>query len=183
LPAKFSSSGTTIPLASIKYEADNSYFPDQMYILEGGGLIVTQPDGTPVMRANPYISVENKTRINIHYDFPYIISLSGKNMTSGEGNCFIRTNYSTNATYRYAVGSVSEGYGNTSIKIYTKYPNAWNESLHDLLGMYATASNPCINIIPHLSQNYIEIKPGTKGINFNLNVITIYVQIGQGWIL
>lgn len=183
LPSKFSSNGTTIPLSSIKYEADNSYFVDQIYILEGGGLIVKQPDGSPVMRANPSISVEEKTNLIIHFDLPFILSIPAKNMTSGEGNCFIRTNYSNNYTYSYNVGNISNGWEYAYIRIYTKYPNAWNESLHDILGTYATETNPCIRITSHPSQNYIEIKPREKGITLELNVITIYVQIGQGWIL
>ena len=184
LPFKFSSNGSTAPLTSIKYEADNSYFVDQTYILEGGALIVKQPDGAPVMRANPSISAENNTRnITIHFDLPYVIAIPGKNMTSGEGNCFIRTNYSINNTYKYQVGNVSEGYSGVYIRIYTKYPTAWNESLQNILGMYATHTNPCINITLRPAQSYIDIKPDEKGITLELNVITIYVQVGQGWVL
>jgi hypothetical protein len=181
LPQEFSANRSTIPLTSIKYEADNSYFVDQTYILEGGGLIVKQSDGTPVMRASPSISVENKTKIMIHFNLPYIIAIPGKNMTSGEGNCFIRTNYSTNATYYYDVGDSSEG-GGSYIRIYTQYPTAWNKFLNDTLGMFTTGTNPLINIIVSPSNSYIEISPGAKGITLELNIITIFVQIGQGWV-
>ena len=37
-----------IPLTSIKYEADNAYFVDQSYILEGGGVILEQSDGETI---------------------------------------------------------------------------------------------------------------------------------------
>jgi hypothetical protein len=181
LPFKFSPNGNTTPLTSIKYEADNSYFVDQTYILEGGALIVQQPDGVPVMRADPSISAENKTNaITIHFDLPYVIGIQGKNFTSGEGNSFIRTNFSNNITY---VDDIPKGLGPGGggyLRIYTNYVNAWNESLYNLLGIYAV--NGYINIIVPPTKNYIEITPGTKDITLQLNVIKIYVQIGQGWI-
>jgi hypothetical protein len=181
LPFKFSLNGNTTPLTSIRYEADNSYFVDQTYILEGGALIVQQPDGVPVMRADPSISAENKTNtITIHFDLPYVIAIPGKNLTSGEGNSFIRSNFSSNRTY---VGDIPKGPGPGGggyIRIYTNYVNAWNESLYNLLGIYAV--NGYINITAHPTQNYVAITPGTKDIILQLNVISIYIQIGQGWI-
>lgn len=168
----------TVPLTCIQYVADNAYFVDQTYILEGGGLIVQQPDGTPVMRADPSISTENKTTsITIHYDLPYIIALPGKNSTQGEGNCFIRTNYSTNKTYTDTIQP--GGY----IQIYTAYPNAWNISLYNILGIYTLNGYIDIDVVSAQPLSYIEIKPNSKDIMLQLNVITIYVQIGKGWII
>ncbi|DAC72977.1 MAG TPA: hypothetical protein DSN98_02305 [Thermoplasmata archaeon] len=176
LPPPGSLPSGTVPLTSIQYAADNSYFVDQTYILEGGGLIVKQPDGIPVMRADPSISsVNNTNSITIHIDLVHAISIPGKNQTNGEGNCFIRTNFSSNRTH---FDTIQAG-GN--IRIYTSYLNAWNQSLHNLLGMYAV--NGYINIDTLPAQSYIEITPGTKDILLQLNVIEIYVQIGQGWIL
>ncbi|MCU0851153.1 MAG: hypothetical protein MUC80_07795 [Candidatus Thermoplasmatota archaeon] len=165
-----------IPLSSIQYAADNSYFVDQTYILEGGGLIVQQPDGDPVMRADPSISsVNNTNSISIKVDLTHVIPAPGKNITSGDGNCFIRTNYSSNKTY---IDTIQPG---GHIRIYTRYINAWNESLQGLLGIYAL--NGYINIDESPTGEYLEITPGTKYIVVQLNVIDIYVQIGQGWIL
>jgi hypothetical protein len=168
----------TVPLTSIQYSADNSYFVDQSYILEGGGLIVRQPDGVPVMRADPSIIAQNNTNtIAINFNLTHVIAIPGKNYTYGEGNCFIRTNYSSSRLHTDNIPT--GGY----IRIYTAYPNAWNESLHNLLGIYAV--NGYIHITPVSAQpvNYIELTPGSKDIILQLNVINIYVQIGQGWIL
>jgi hypothetical protein len=165
-----------VPLTSIQYDADNSYFVDQTYVLEGGALIVKQPDGIPVMRSDPSISsVNNTNSINVHFDLTHIMAIPGKNLTSGEGNCFIRTNYSNNRTH---VNTIQPG---GYIRIYSEYLPAWNESLHDLLGIYAV--NGYININENSGQNYVEITPGSKDVILELNVIDIYVQIGQGWIL
>jgi hypothetical protein len=179
LPPPGSLPSGTVPLTSIQYAADNSYFVDQTYILEGGGMIVQQPEGVPVMRADPSISsINNTNSITIHFDLPHIIAILGKNSTNGEGNCFIRTNYSSNRTH---IGTIPKNGG--YIRIYTAYLNAWNESLHNLLGIYAV--NKYINITQSSAQGYIEIKPRIDGkdIMLQLNVIDIYVQIGQGWIL
>jgi hypothetical protein len=165
-----------IPLTSIYYVADNSYFVDQTYILEGGGLIVQQPDGNPVMRADPSISSTNNTNsISINFDLTHVLVSPGKNFSSGEGNCFIRTNYSSNRTY---YDTIQPG---GHIRIYTQYLHAWNESFHNLLGIYA--KNGYININISSTKDYLEITPGSKYIVIQLNVIDIYVQIGQGWIL
>jgi hypothetical protein len=182
LPFKFSPTGNTTPLTSIKYEADNSYFTDQSYILEGGGIIVEQPDGSPVMRADPSISAENMTStITIHFDLPHVVAIAGKNSANGEGKCFIRTNYSSNMTH--VNNNISYNNPVVRLRIYTKYPNAWNESLHNLLGIYDTNGYLHINWVSTQPINYIEITPGSKDIDLQLNVINIYVQIGQGWVL
>ena len=85
-------------LTSITYEAYNSYFVDQIYALEGGGVIVKQPNGQPVMRVDPSIYVENRSTIAIHYNFPIFIGFPGKNLTYGPGKCFVRTNWSRGNT-------------------------------------------------------------------------------------
>lgn len=166
----------SLPLTSIQYAADNSYFVDQTYILEGGGLIVQQPDGAPVMRADPSISSTNATNyISINFDLTHYIASPGKNNTGGDGNCFIRTNFSSNRTYSNTIQP--GGY----IRIYTQYLNAWNESMYNLLGIYA--KNGYISIDISATEDYLEITPGSKDIMIRFNVIDIYVQVGQGWIL
>jgi hypothetical protein len=176
LPPPGSLPSGEIPLTSIQYVADNSYFVDQTYVLEGGGLIVQQPDGVPVMRADPSISSTNETSsITIKFDLTHVTAAPGKNITSGDGNCFIRTNYSSNRTY---LNTIQPG---GHIRIYSRYLNAWNASLYDLLGIYAI--NGYIHITMSPTGEYLEIAPGSKYIELELNVIDIYVQIGQGWIL
>jgi hypothetical protein len=170
-----------VPLTSIEYNADNSYFVDQSYILEGGGLIVQQPDGVPVMRSDPSISaVEELNTLNIHFDLPYIIAVPGKNITTGEGNCFIRTNFSNNHTYTNTI-PMGGPPGGAYIRFYTAYLSAWNESLHNILGIYEVKN--CISIYINSAESCVEIIPVDKDIELELNVVEIYVQIGQGWIL
>jgi len=153
-------------LTSLKYEAYNSYFVDQSYILEGGGVIVTQPNGESVMRVDPSITVENETIITINFDLPIIVGTPGKNLTYGYGKCFIRTNWSQGD-----LDTILSGID--SIKISTQYPNAWNQSLYNLLGD---------NVNYNVGDNYVEITKKSKNIGINVEYYYITVQIGPGWI-
>jgi len=157
-------------LTSIKYEAFNSYFVNQIYVLEGGGIIVKQPDGDPVMRVDPPITVKIATdgTIDIYFDIPVITGVPGKNSTNGYGSCFIRTNFSHNLKGDYYPISLS------NLTIITDYPNAWNESLHDLLGD---------NFECKKQLNYVEVTPKTtKQIDLYYQKVYIYAQISPGWI-
>jgi hypothetical protein len=167
----------SVPLTSIGYMADNSYFVDQSYILEGGGIIVKQSEGTSVMRADPSISSVNNTyNITIHVVIPHIIATPGKNSTYGDGKCFIRTNFSS---YKTFVDSIPRG---GYIQIYSQYLNAWNESLHNILGIYGVNHCLYINITGKEPTGYIQIQPRTKDIRLLLDVVDIQAQIGPGWI-
>ena len=154
-----------IPLTSIKYEAYNSYFVDQIYALEGGGIIVKQPNGESVMRVDPSIYVENGTDIDIQFGLPIIVGIPGKDLTHGHGKCFVRTNWSQGGT-DYIPNS-------NTINISTRYPNAWNDSLYSILGN---------NVNYEKGTSYVKITKKDKDINLNLRYYYIYVQIGHGWI-
>ena len=152
-------------LTSIKYEAYNSYFVDQIYALEGGGVIVKQLNGEPVMRVDPSITVKNTTKIEIHYNLPIIVGFPGKNLTYGPGKCFIRTNWSKGDTDH--ITNIS------SINISTQYPEAWNKSFASMLGN---------NVNYEQGKSYVKISKKVKKINFDVEYYYIYTQIGHGWI-
>jgi len=157
-------------LTSIKYTAFNAYFVEQTYILEGGGIIVKQPNGNPVMRVDPSIRVVNKSIIEIYFNLPIIIGAPGKNITSGFGKCFIRTNWSEGEF------DPIEGVGISTLNISTQYPNAWNESLYGLFGN---------NVDYDEGGSYVKIskKPtDPRPIYLYMKYYYIYTQIGHGWI-
>lgn len=156
------------PLTSIKYEAYNSYFVDQIYALEGGCIIVKQPDGETV-RVEPTINIQNRSNeINIYYDIPIIVGISGKNYTSGYKNCFIRTNYSNTDDDFISITNVS------SINISTDYSDAWYSLLE-----YLMEENVNIN----KGSEYVTVTKKTKEINFYYKATYIYAQISPGWII
>jgi len=164
------------PLTSIVYKAYNSYFVDQEYVLEGGGIIINQSNGEAVMRVNPAIRIQNfSNRIDMKFYFPHFISIPGKNSTYGHGRCFIRTNYSN---HEIDSGMINP---NGSIIIHSNYLNAWNESLNRLMGEEIKNGYVDISIIRHEGIDVVKLSVINKPIDLELIVVDIYVQIGPGW--
>lgn len=158
------------PLTSIKYEAYNWYYldgDDPIYVLEGGCIIVHQSDGETV-RVEPTITIQNQTtNLNIYYEVPIIVGVSGKNRTATSSkNCFVRTNYSSSDNNWIPISDVS------NIRIVTAYPSAWNGLMEDLL-----ENN--VNIAEQ--PTYVEITKNTKQINLYYKEIYIYAQVSPGW--
>lgn len=173
-PADFPSG---IPLTSLKYEAFNSYFVDQTYVLEGGGIILKQSNGE-VMRVNPGIAVENNSAlgyIKIYWTIPLFNGVPGKNITAGYKESYVRTNYSNHYTH-----SGSPNY----IYIYTDYPDAWNKSLikddTGLLWEYHNNGYLNVEVDDSFTPDRVEITPNTKSINLELTIVEIGVQVGAG---
>jgi len=162
------------PLTSIKYDADNSYFVDQTYVLEGGGIILSQPDGSSVMRADPGILINDSgQQINVRFYLPNIIGFAGKNSTYGTGKCFVRTNYSHYKTYSGPIHNFT---------IRSNYLNAWNESLNNLFGEEIYNSDVKVNITGNVVK-MMSLKPETKPVYLEITVVDIFCQMGPGWII
>lgn len=164
-----------IPLTSIKYDAFNSYFIRQTYILEGGGIILKQSDGE-VMRVNPAMNIVNYTNdIEINWDIPLFKGVPGKNITSDYKECYIRTNYTT---YYEHQGTANYVY------IYTDYPDAWNHSLinttRGLLWEYHDNGYINVQVDKSSTPNRVIVTPGTKNIDLRLTIIEIGAQVGAG---
>jgi hypothetical protein len=162
-----------IPLTSICYEAFNSYYIDQFYVLEGGSVIVKQPDGETVI-IEPSMKFENRSsEIRIYYSLPLLKGIEGKNSNSGYKNRFIRTNYSSKTTYAGAT---------TFIRIYSDYLDAWNNSLNKMLEEEIKNGYIIVRKYPLNSPQYVSITTGTKNLYLELTVNNIGAQIGPGYI-
>lgn len=157
-----------IPLTSIKYEALNSYYIDQIYAIEGGCIILQQNDGETV-RVEPTINIQNRSaEINIYYDIPIIVSIPGKNYTNGYKNCFIRTNFSNTDDDWISYTNIS------NINITTDYSQAWYDFFDYLLEE---------NVNLNKGDSYIKITKKSKLINLYYKETYLYAQISPGWIL
>ena len=178
-PADFPSG---IPLTSIKYEADNYYFVDQTYVLEGGGIILKQSEGE-VMRVNPGIAVENKSKlgyIKIKYFIPLFNGIPGKKSYGHWEDCYIHTNYTKH--YTHSDPTVSK------IQIYSDYPNAWNDSLvnesRGILWEYCDNGYISVTVDDTVTPNEIEIAPEPGySLNLELTIAEVGVQVGPGYVI
>jgi len=165
-----------IPLTSIIYTAYNSYFVDQTYVLEGGGLIVDQPDGTSTMRIDPQVYFKDEGgKVNLYFNLTRFVGKEPKKTDNDVGKCFIRTNYShadPSAGNPYAV------LGGTSITIFTEYPHAWTKSLNRSIGHLVD-----VRLDSTIPPAYVEIKQkgGGDPIDLYINELYVEVKIGPGW--
>ncbi len=169
-----------VPLTSIKYKAYNSYFKDQHYILEGGGIIRYQvEEDNDAMLVQPTMTaINNSNNIELNFKIPLIIGMSGRNYTYGFGSTTIRTNYTTEYVHS---GSAN------FVKIYTDYPKAWNDFLiqdgYGIVFEYYNNGYINVNLDDTTTPNCVEITPGTKTLNLDLTVVQIGVQIGPGIVI
>jgi len=169
-----------IPLTSIVYEAENFYFVDQIYILEGGGIILKQPNGGEVMRVYPGIVVENNTdqnNIRIKYFIPLFKGVPGKKVWGDYKECYVHTNFTNHYSYS---GSANLLY------IATDYPNAWFDCLlNESRGiLWEYFDNGHINVVldDSFTPNRIIITPSPGfTINLDLTIAEIGVQVGPGY--
>jgi len=166
---------SNIPLTSIKYQASNSYFLKQDYILEGGGLIIKQHDGES-MRIEPSINYQNESgKIKIFWSLPEFDGFAGKNSTSGFKSCYIRCNYSTSENLAPATDYTY---------IYSEYLDAWNNSLNQLFEEPIQNNYMTIKKKPISDPTYVEIKEGNDG-NIEIYILKtkIMMQIGPGIVI
>ncbi len=163
--------GDNITLTSIKYQAYNSYFVDQTYILEGGAVILKQHDGeSMVIEPDIDISSPSSGKIDISCNLTYIVGVSGKNTTNGYKNRFVRTNYS------YSVNGYTVTDINNHIRVYTEYVDSW----YDFFNESSLGENAYVN----KTSNYVQIQEkGSTDIGISITKITIYAQISPGWII
>lgn len=168
-----------IPLTSIKYEAENFYFVDQTYVLEGGGIILSQSGGE-VMRVNPGIVVENNSdvmNIKIKYFIPLYTGIPGKKIWADYKECYVYSNFTKHYTYS---GSTNLLY------IATDYPNAWYDCLvNESRGIiWECFENGYLNVIldDTVKPNRIVITPAIGyTLDLKLTIAEIGVQIGPGY--
>lgn len=170
-----------VVLPSLQYLGENSYFVNQEYVLEGGGIIVNQDEGGSVMRANPSIDVQNETyTIVVNWTFPYFSGVEGKTQTEGLGRCCVRTNFSSllpPQSFTIHPGGF--------FRIYTKYDAAWNKTMHDFLGIYEKNGYITIYSYDAEPRNYVEVHVSllsSKDVFLELHPMVIKVQIGPGWV-
>ena len=171
---------TGIPLTSIEYDAQNAYFVDQKYVLEGGGIILQQHNGE-VMRVHPGIAIENHSGagyIKISYFIPVYTGVAGKKSVGGYQDGYVHTNYTIDYSHS---GSA------TFIHIYTDYPDAWEDALvnesRGVLYEYIENGYVDVQVNEGTTPNRVEITPDSKSINVDLTIAKLKVEIGYGYVV
>lgn len=118
----------------LTYTSSNQFFTDQSYIIEHGGLILSQPDGT-VFSMEPSFEVESTSNIaKLSLAVP---TLKGESASvTGGDRVNVRTGTSTSQT----IGATA---GQLNLTFHTAFPDAWEAFLEDELADGGLTSSGC----------------------------------------
>jgi len=173
-----SSSPIQYSLGTIKYQSENAYFVDQTYVYEGGAVILSQTFGEAVI-SSPSFSARNMTTAHIfNISIIDIKEIAGKTSATGYGSYSIRTNYSDSTRFSMIAK-------NLTIQINTEYASAWGRYFRNFLNASYITN---FTVVVNESGNYVLITlNGPQGgdaydIQFSLNKIEVYAQVGPGWV-
>ena len=109
----------TYSVGTIKYSANNAYFPDQSYLYESGAVMINQSVGSAMVFPPSFSSPSSPIqRANISLSIINVTSGGGKDSASGYGTYSVKTDF----------GCISQihlrgTYVNFTIN--TDYPEAW----------------------------------------------------------
>ena len=177
----FSDFSDGIPLTSIKYHSDNSYYEyDPDYYLEGSGIILSQSDGKSMI-VQPAMRIENLTdsdnKLKIYYTLPLFSSIGGKDVYGGIDTTYIRTNF----TRSYSYDIPGENHID-SLTIFSENIEAWKKFLTNettgVLSVYKDDNH--INYDDSFPDRIIITPAIGIDIELELTVIEIGVQVGPG---
>ncbi len=160
----------SINFNAIEFQSVNAYYINQNYILEGGGVVLSQDDGGEAMKIHPPVTFQNSSSTIYFnwtiYNFSYI---GGKDSAEGYKSCYIRTKFASNE---------SRGYEDISnIKIYSNFVDAWNQSINWLKIENITITTDYDNSFINISTD------GSRLLSVNIELVEIEVQIGVGTIM
>jgi hypothetical protein len=167
-------------LGTIEYQSENAYFVDQAYSYQGGAIIIGQEDGEAII-SPPFFSVDNDTTNHlISFSIVDVLGLPGKRGASGYGTYAIRTNYSTIEQETLIAHTIY-------LNITTDYPTAWERYINATLN--ATGLDLGQDYEINTTQHYLVLTLyGPKKLEtetdlvFYLSKISIYAQVGPGWV-
>lgn len=157
-----------VDLNAIIFQSINAYYINQNYILEGGGVILSQDDGGEAMKIHPQITFKNSSgTIYLNWTIYNFSVIGGKDSADGYKSCYIRTQFASSET---------EAFENIShIRIYSNYVDAWNQSI-DWLKVDDINTNAEYSFV-NISKN------GPGDFSVNIEIVDIEVQIGVGTIM
>lgn len=166
-----------INLGALKYESDNSYYLNQVYSYETGGVILKQDSGS-VMLMEPPIYVVNTQESGgndeILFDLIRLVDKTGRKTASGFGTYPVQTKYlDTKEDYLVNVNK---------IQIYNTHLDAWAKFFNNTFknqipcNIYNTQDGRGILL------DFEDITGEQSFPTVIIKITEIEVQLSQGWI-
>lgn len=161
-------------LNTLYYQSQNSYYPDQRFTYETGGVILSQSEGS-LLVSSPFLSIiESNENISFNWTIINITSIGGKRSAHGSSTCSILSQYTNRSETR--IDNVSE------IQINTAYPLVWKRYLNDTLQDKGLIHNTNYTISVQ-SDSILLTLLVDKQVNWNINKVNVIAQITPGWII
>ena len=164
-------------LGVLKYTSQNSYFLDQTFAYEVGGLVLNQTEGAVFTEKPLFSATTNSTtippRANLTLTCVNINPIGGKTSISGFGTYPIKTMFASSTTTDIPEINL--------IRITCYRPELWANFFNDTLqdaGLTYSADFTISRTINTVSMIFTT----TYDFNIELTIKTIDSQIGPGWI-
>jgi hypothetical protein len=167
-----STSTSSYILGGIRYSSRNSYFLDQSFIYEAGGVITDQFEGN-VIAIKPYFDVDKNTEVNISFYVVNVSVVGGKTSVSGYGTYPIQT--------KFLRSQINVTYDVQAVTLNTTYKDAWWLFINSTL-KEAGLVNGTDFWLTETSNGLIINFSAPLIVNVELKISHIEAQIAPGWV-
>lgn len=180
-----------LSIGTIEYNSFNSYFINQNYIYECGGVILSQDSGS-AMYIRPNFEVLLQDNISIILNVVNISTIGGKDQSfQGYGPAPIQTEYMEDSFESITIKNVSY------INITSDYFKTWNSSLNSKFRINGLNDPRFIpddknyeissvesekEVIVHFLKETLTMPPYDRKVTVTINYFEIGAQIAPGWI-
>jgi len=161
-------------LNTLYYQSQNSYYTDQRFTYETGGVILSQSEGSLLVSSPFLLLSESNETFSFNWTMVNITSIGGKRSAHGSSTCSILTQYTNNS--ETAILNAS------TIQINTAYPLVWKRYLNNSLTESGLTYNT--NYTLSMESNKITLNLLVeKQVNWNINKVNVIAQITPGYII
>ena len=162
-------------LGTIEYKSMNAYYLDQSFVYESGGIVVSQADGDMMYVRPSFFMTDLDYGLNMSITLVNISAVGEKYSATGYGVFPIQTEFYNNSCFNY-----TDIY---SMKVTTEFPNAWSiyiqgtlDRLNNLINYDIIETDTGLRIV------FKDYRDYPTPVNFIVNYVDIYAQIGPGWV-
>lgn len=161
----------TYSVGTIKYSANNAYFPDQSYLYESGAVMINQSVGSAMVLPPSFSSPSSPIqRANISLSIINVTSGGGKDSASGYGTYSVKTDFG-------CINQVHLRGTYVNFTINTDYPEAWfrylNKSFnisHGYIDINVSRTSNSVKMYAHAIRDQVPV-------DLRLTIVKMYAWI------
>jgi hypothetical protein len=167
-------------IGGLRYTSENSYFLDQAYIYEIGGVILNQSEGSVFLVKPEFSATYNLTnhQVNLTWSIIDLQPVDEKTSLNGYGTYPVRTQY------QFLTNTIKNNV--SSFTIVTSFPTIWYNFINATLSNGNLQKNDQYTITKTSSDVTVTFQyfplSNLNSVIIDLEKITIATQISPGWI-